>query len=172
MVVRRGVNDHCVLPMAEHFRRAGHTLRFIEYMDVGMSNRWRLEDVVPAGEIVTAIDRRAGRCRPATRPTRRGGDALPLSRRPGGDRAHRLRPTHPFCGSCTRARLSADGRLHTCLFAADGHDLRAVLRGGADDEHLAGHVHEIWAARADRYSEVRAGVGSHGSRAEMSYLGG
>ncbi len=171
MVVRRGVNDHCVLPMAEHFRRAGHTLRFIEYMDVGMSNRWRLEDVVPAGEIVTAIDTRWPL--QACDPSYPGEVATRYRYRDGrGEIGLIASVTHPFCGSCTRARLSADGRLHTCLFAADGHDLRAVLRGGADDEHLAGHVHEIWAARADRYSEARAGVGSHGSRAEMSYLGG
>jgi GTP 3',8-cyclase len=171
MVVRRGVNDHCVVPMAGHFRHSGHILRFIEYMDVGTTNGWRTDDVVTAAEIQQAIG--------ATWPLE------PLPANYPGEVANRYRyldaageigliasVTQPFCGNCTRARLAADGKLHTCLFAGHGHDLRALLRGGATDQELSRHLHSIWASRADRYSETRTAATRAARRVEMSYIGG
>lgn len=174
MVVRRGVNDHCVLAMAEHFRGRPEIVRFIEYMDVGETNGWRLEQMVPASEILAWIERRW----PLERlPASRDGEVA--SRWAYRDGAGEIGVIHsvtePFCQGCARARLSADGRLYTCLFATRGSDLRALLRGGADDARLAGHLREIWTARADRYSELRA-ARKPGRRAagkiEMSYIGG
>jgi cyclic pyranopterin phosphate synthase len=154
MVVRRGVNEQSILPMAAHFRHSGQVLRFIEYMDVGTTNGWRLDDVVPAAEIISLI-----------------GGQWPLEPVPPaypGEVARRWRyrdgageigviasVTQPFCRGCTRARLSADGQLYTCLFAAAGHDLRGALRGGASDQALREQIAAIWARRADRYSEQR-----------------
>jgi cyclic pyranopterin phosphate synthase len=171
MVVKRGVNDHCVLAMAEHFRRCGHTLRFIEYMDVGTTNRWSMDDVFPACEILHRIEQR--------------WPVEPLESSYPGEVATRYRyrdgageigmiasVTQPFCGSCTRARLSADGKLYTCLFAAHGHDLRTPLRSGASDEEIARQLRSIWTARADRYSETRAARDAALPKVEMSYIGG
>jgi GTP 3',8-cyclase len=155
MVVRRGVNDHCVLEMAEHFRNTPQILRFIEYMDVGATNGWRLDDVVPAGEILAQLD---GRWPLRRLPARRAGDvAARWAYRDGGGEVGVISSvTEPFCGGCSRARLSADGRLYTCLFAERGHDLLTPLRDGATDTQLAARLREIWGARADRYSELRA----------------
>ena len=171
MVVRRGVNDDCVLEMAEHFRNSGHILRMIEFMDVGTTNGWVREEVVPAAEIKERID--------ATWPLRALEPAYPgevASRFAyvdgGGEIGLIASVTEPFCGGCTRARLSADGRLHTCLFGAAGHDLRALLRDGAGDEEIAARVRTIWTRRADRYSELRASHASPPPRLEMSYIGG
>jgi len=171
MVVRRGVNDHCVLPMAERFRNSAHILRMIEFMDVGTTNGWVREDVVPAAEIKQRIG--------AIWPLRALGPGYPgevASRFAyvdgGGEIGLIASVTEPFCGGCTRARLSADGRLHTCLFGAAGHDLRALLRDGAGDEEIAARVRAIWTARADRYSELRASRASPPPRVEMSYIGG
>jgi cyclic pyranopterin phosphate synthase len=171
VVVKRGVNEDSVLPMARRFRDWGHIVRFIEYMDVGHTNGWRLDDVVPAADIVAAID--------AEMPLE------PLPPRYPGEVAERYRyrdgsgeigviasVTRPFCGACTRARLSADGSLYTCLFATTGHDLRALVRGDAGDEEIAGALGGIWRERADRYSELRSSATPDLPKVEMSYIGG
>ena len=171
MVVKRGVNEDSILPMAQTFRERGHILRFIEYMDVGHTNGWRLDDVVPAAEIVAAID--------AELPLE------PVEANYPGEVARRWRyldgsgeigviasVTQPFCGGCTRARLSAEGKLYTCLFGVRGHDLRALIRGGASDEELQTEVGRIWARRTDRYSEIRSAQTVDLPKVEMSYIGG
>jgi GTP 3',8-cyclase len=171
MVVKRGLNEGSVLPMARYFRGSGHILRFIEYMDVGHTNGWRLDDVVPAAEIVSAIG--------AEHPLE------PLNANYPGEVARRYRyrdgageigviasVTQPFCGACTRARLSAEGRLFTCLFATKGFDVRAVLRGGTSDTELAEALSGVWRARADRYSEIRSAETLDLPKVEMSYIGG
>jgi cyclic pyranopterin phosphate synthase len=170
-VVKRGVNDEGVAALAGHFRGTGHTLRFIEYMDVGHTNGWRLDDVVSAEEIVRRID--------AAWPL----EPLPAARR--DDTARRFRyldgageigviasVTQPFCGGCSRARLSAEGRLYTCLFALRGHDLRAPLRLGASDEELETTLRGLWGRRTDRYSELRTSETAALPKVEMSYIGG
>ncbi|MGY1502694.1 GTP 3',8-cyclase MoaA [Streptomyces sp. QTS52] len=172
MVVKRGVNDGCVLPMVERFRGSGHILRFIEYMDVGATNEWQLGEVLPAAEIVRLIDVRY--------------PLEPLGATDVGEVATRYRfrdgvgeigvigsVTRPFCGDCTRARLSAEGKVHTCLFSSGGTDLRALLRAGASDEELRSAIRALWGAREDRYSELRGRrTPSRGDRVEMSYIGG
>ena len=171
VVVKRGVNEESVLPMARHFRDEGHIVRFIEYMDVGSTNGWRLDDVVPAAEIVGAID--------AELPLE------PLPPRYPGEVAERYRyrdgsgevgviasVTRPFCGACTRARLSADGSLYTCLFATSGHDLRALVRDGSGDDEIAAALGGIWRERTDRYSELRSAATRDLPKVEMSYIGG
>ena len=171
MVVRRGVNDHCVLEMAEHFRRAGHVLRFIEYMDVGTTNHWSMDDVVPAAEILHTID--ASWSLEPLQPSYPGEVATRYRYRDGaGEIGLIASVTQPFCGSCTRARLSADGKLHTCLFATAGHDLRGLLRGGASDQEITRHLRSIWTHRADRYSEARTALSADEPKVEMSYIGG
>jgi cyclic pyranopterin phosphate synthase len=171
MVVKRGVNDDSVLPMARFFRERGHILRFIEYMDVGHSNGWRLDDVVPAAEIVATIDAELP-IEPAE-PNYRGEVAKRWRYRDGGGEIGVIASvTQPFCGDCTRARLSAEGRLYTCLFGVRGHDLRALLRDGAGDDELHGEIGRIWARRTDRYSEIRSANTSDLARVEMSYIGG
>ncbi len=171
MVVKRGVNEESILPMARYFKEKGHILRFIEYMDVGHTNEWRLDDVVPASEIVKRI-----------------GDDMPIEPVEAnykGEVANRYRyadgsgeigiiasVSQPFCQDCTRIRLSADGMLYTCLFAVDGHDLREVVRSGASQEQLTEHITKIWSQRADRYSELRSGATPGLQKIEMSYIGG
>jgi cyclic pyranopterin phosphate synthase len=170
-VVKRGVNEHSVLPMARYFRGTGQIVRFIEYMDVGHTNGWRLDDVVPAAEIVAAID--------AELPLE------PVAPRYPGEVAQRFRyrdgsgeigviasVTQPFCGNCTRARLSAEGRLYTCLFATTGHDLRALVRSGADEKELSDAIAAVWRVRTDRYSELRSAETAGLQKVEMSYIGG
>jgi GTP 3',8-cyclase len=170
-VVKRGANDNEVVGLAEHFRGTGHVLRFIEYMDVGHTNGWRLDDVVSVEEIVARID--------AVHPL----EPVPAAR--ADETALRFRyldgageigviasVTKPFCGGCSRARLSAEGRLHTCLFSLRGHDLRAPLRLGASDEELGGLLDGIWTKRTDRYSELRTAETSSSEKVEMSYIGG
>lgn len=170
-VVKRGVNDHSVTQMAEHFRGSGHILRLIEYMDVGTTNGWRMDDVMSAAEIVAEIDRRWPLERvDANYP---GEVASRYRYRDGaGEIGVIASVTQPFCGACTRARLSADGKLYTCLFADRGHDLRAVLRGGASDEDLLNRIRSIWGRRADRYSELRHANTARRPKIEMSYIGG
>jgi cyclic pyranopterin phosphate synthase len=171
MVVKRGVNDNGLLEMAEYFRGTGHILRFIEYMDVGQTNGWRLDDVVPAAEIV----RRIGERFPLepVEPTYRGEVARRWRYRDGqGEIGLIASVTQAFCRDCTRARLSAEGQLFTCLFASQGHDLRAALRHGASDADLAEYLEQIWSKRADRYSEIRSAATAGLSRIEMSYIGG
>jgi cyclic pyranopterin phosphate synthase len=170
-VVKRGVNDVGVVDMARYFRGTGHTLRFIEYMDVGTTNGWRLDDVVPAREIVDRID--------AVFPLE------PVDAAYRGEVAQRWRykdgageigvitsVTQPFCGDCTRARISAEGKLYTCLFAVRGTDLRALLRSGATDEELEAAIGAVWTKRTDRYSEIRTEKTAELPRIEMSYIGG
>jgi cyclic pyranopterin phosphate synthase len=170
-VVKRGVNDDGVVEMARYFRGTGHSLRFIEYMDVGATNGWRLDDVVPASEIVERID--------AVFPLEpvdaayRGEVAQRFRYRDGaGEIGVIASVTQPFCGDCTRARISAEGKLYTCLFAVRGTDLRALLRGGATDDDLRDAITAVWAARTDRYSEIRTERTSDLPRIEMSYIGG
>jgi cyclic pyranopterin phosphate synthase len=171
MVVKRGVNEDSVLPMARAFRERGHVLRFIEYMDVGRSNGWRLDDVVPAAEIVATVD--AELPLEPVEPSYRGEVARRWRYRDGGGEIGVIASvTQPFCGDCTRARLSAEGRLYTCLFGVRGHDLRALLRSGASDEELGEAIGRIWARRADRYSEIRSANTADLPRVEMSYIGG
>jgi cyclic pyranopterin phosphate synthase len=171
MVVKRHVNDHAILAMAERFRHSGHILRFIEYMDVGTTNGWRLDDVVAAEEIRSTID--ANWPLEPLRPNYPGEVANRYRYRDNaGEIGLIASVTQPFCGNCTRARLSADGKLHTCLFASRGHDLRALLRRGATDQELAQHLHSIWTARADRYSEARTAQTPQATKIEMSYIGG
>jgi GTP 3',8-cyclase len=170
-VIRRGLNEHAVLDLAEHFRGTGVTVRFIEYMDVGHTNGWRLEDVVPAAEIVNTIGARWP-LEPVA-PDQRGEVARRYRYRDGaGEIGVIASVTQPFCGDCTRVRLSADGRLFTCLFATTGHDVRGLLRGGVDDGHLADALRAIWAARDDRYSELRSLETVDLPKVEMSYIGG
>jgi cyclic pyranopterin phosphate synthase len=171
VVVKRGLNDGGILELARHFRETPHVLRFIEYMDVGHTNGWRLDDVVPAAEIVATI-----------------GAEFPLEPVEAsyrGEVARRWRyadgtgeigviasVTQPFCGDCTRARLSADGRLYTCLFAVRGTDLRALVRNGSTDDTLEEAIAALWRVRGDRYSELRSAETVGLSKVEMSYIGG
>ena len=170
-VLQRGVNDNQIEELAAWARDLGVTLRFIEFMDVGTTNRWQREGVVPAREVV---DRLAARW-----------PIEPVDPDHPGDVAERYRyldgagevgiiasVTRPFCGTCSRARLSAIGELYTCLFAAEGHDLRALVRGDVDDDGLRAAVAGIWSRRDDRASELRAEGGLEGPRVEMSYIGG
>jgi len=172
-VVKRGVNDDQIVPMAEFFRETGDTLRFIEFMPVGETNHWQTDDVVPAAEIVSTIG--------AVFPVE------PADAQYRGEVAKRWRyqdgkgeigiiasVTQPFCGDCTRSRLSAEGKLYTCLFAVRGNDLRALLRSGATDEELVAGLADIWKVRGDRYSELRSKglTVDDEAKVEMSYIGG
>ena len=170
-VVKRGANDDGIVPLAGHFRGTPHVLRFIEYMDVGHSNGWRLDDVVPAAEIVRRIDE-VWPLEPLA-PARADETARRWRYRDGGGEIGVIASvTEPFCGGCSRARLSAEGRLYTCLFAVKGHDLRAPLRGGASDEELAEAIRGLWSRRTDRYSELRTAETAALPKVEMSYIGG
>jgi cyclic pyranopterin phosphate synthase len=171
VVVKRGVNDHDVVSLARHFHGTPHTLRFIEYMDVGHTNGWRLDDVVPAAEIVRRIDAELPLA--AVEPGYRGEVARRWRYADGGGEIGVIASvTQPFCGDCTRARLSADGKLYTCLFAARGRDLRALVRSDADDAELAATIASVWNVRNDRYSELRTAATRDPQRVEMSYIGG
>ena len=171
MVTKRGVNESSIVPMARYFKGTGMTLRFIEFMDVGSTNGWRLDDVVPAREIVAIIDR-AMPLEPMT-PAYRGEVANRYRYKDGsGEIGIIASVTQPFCADCTRARLSADGSLYTCLFATQGHDLRALVRGGATDEEIANRVAAVWTERTDRYSELRSRDTSGLQKIEMSFIGG
>ncbi|MGH8503598.1 MAG: GTP 3',8-cyclase MoaA [Gammaproteobacteria bacterium] len=171
MVVKRGCNDHSIVPMARFFHGTGHVLRFIEYMDVGNSNGWRHEQVLPAADVAAMIS--------AELPIE------PLDANYPGEVARRWRYvdgggelgiitsiTQPFCRSCTRARLSAQGMLYTCLFATRGHDFRSLLREGASDEQIGRRIESIWGRRSDRYSELRTARALPTPKVEMSYIGG
>ena len=171
MVVKRGVNEDGVLEMAGHFRGAGHILRFIEYMDVGVTNGWRMDEVVPAAELIEAVNARF--------------PIEPVEPNYPGEVARRWRyadgagevgfissVTNPFCSACTRARVSAEGMLYTCLFAATGTDLRAVLRRGGREDEIAAAAAAVWEARSDRYSEMRSQATVRLPKVEMSYIGG
>ena len=170
-VVKRGVNEDEIVPLARFFHGTPHTLRFIEYMDVGHTNGWRLDDVVPAAEIVNAVAE-ALPLEPV-QPAYRGEVARRFRYRDGGGELGVIASvTAPFCGDCTRARLSAEGRLYTCLFAVRGHDLRALVRGGGSDEELDETLNAIWTGRSDRYSELRSSATKGLEKVEMSYIGG
>jgi cyclic pyranopterin phosphate synthase len=170
-VVKRGVNEHQVGELARHFRGTGHILRFIEYMDVGATNGWRLDDVVPAAEIVALIGAEFP-LEPAEE-NYRGEVARRWRYQDGsGEIGVIASVTQPFCGDCTRSRISAEGRLYTCLFGTKGHDLRALIRGGADDAELQAMIGRVWNGRRDRYSEERSSLTAGVDRVEMSYIGG
>jgi cyclic pyranopterin phosphate synthase len=171
MVVKRGVNEQSILAMARRFHGTGHILRFIEYMDVGHTNGWQMDDVVPAAEILTTIQ--AELPLEPVDPNYPGEVARRWRYRDGGGEIGIISSvTQPFCGGCTRARLSAEGRLFTCLFAVRGHDLRALVRGGASDDDLDEALAAIWRARSDRYSELRTAETAQRPKVEMSYIGG
>jgi GTP 3',8-cyclase len=171
MVVKRGANEDSVIPMARYFKGSGHIVRFIEFMDVGATNGWRMDDVLPSAEIVRMI-----------------GEKMPLEPvEPNypGEVAERWRyrdgsgeigvissVTQAFCRTCTRARLSTEGMLYTCLFATAGYDLRAMLRGGSSDGEISDAIARIWQTRADRYSEIRTAETAKLRKIEMSYIGG
>jgi GTP 3',8-cyclase len=170
-VVKRGVNDDGLVELAQFARERGLIARFIEYMDVGTTNGWRLDDVVPAAEIVRRIDA-ALPLEPAEA-NYRGEVARRWRYRDGsGEVGVIASVTQPFCSDCTRARLSTDGKLYTCLFAGAGHDLRALLRSGSSDQELREAMAKIWTGRADRYSEQRTTLTAPTRRIEMSYIGG
>jgi cyclic pyranopterin phosphate synthase len=181
MVVKRGVNDGQIVDMARRFRGSGVTLRFIEYMDVGATNGWRMDEVLPSSEALRRLQAEYA--------------LLPLAASAPGETAERWgyagaggqhdpalgevgfisSVTQAFCGDCNRARLSMDGKLFLCLFASQGYDLRALLRDGADDARIDAALAAIWQRRADRYSELRASQppdAARGRRVEMSYIGG
>ncbi len=171
MVVKRGVNDHQIVEAARYWRDSGHILRFIEFMDVGSTNGWRMDDVIPSAEVV-----------------RRVAEAFPLEPAEpnyAGEVAERWRykdgageigvissVTQAFCADCNRMRLSTEGSLFTCLFAHQGHDLKSLLRGGADDDALRDTIAAVWRARDDRYSEIRTAETAKARKVEMSYIGG
>jgi GTP 3',8-cyclase len=171
MVVKRGANQDSVVAMAERFRGTGVILRFIEFMDVGSTNGWRMEDVVPAQEIIDTVS--------AVWPL------VPVDPNYLGEVANRWQyldgqgeigviasVTMPFCGDCNRARLSSDGQLYTCLFGIKGHDFRALLRNGASDDEISGLLQTVWGNRVDRYSEIRSSNTIHLKKIEMSRIGG
>ena len=171
MVTKRGVNETSIVPMARYFKGTGMTLRFIEFMDVGSTNGWRLDDVVPAREIIAMIDREM-----PLEPVQsgyRGEVAARYRYKDGGGEIGVISSvTQPFCADCTRARLSADGALYTCLFATQGHDLRALLRSGASDEEISSAIAAVWTERTDRYSDLRSEQTAGLHKIEMSFIGG
>lgn len=173
MVVQKGVNDQDILPMARYFYEKGHTLRFIEFMDVGNSNGWKLDQVVPSADIVRMIHQELPL--EATDPNYYGETAARY-RYAGTNKEIGLisSVTQAFCSTCTRARISAEGRIYTCLFASEGHDLRQVVRSGASDEEIAQYISGIWSVRGDRYSEERLKntKGLNRKKVEMSHIGG
>ncbi len=171
MVVKRGLNETSILPMARFFRQKGYILRFIEYMDVGHSNGWRLDDVVPAAEIVRTISAEMP-LEPAD-PNYTGEVAERWRYKDGsGEIGVIASVTQAFCGTCTRARLSAEGKLYTCLFGIKGHDFRALLRDGSTDEEISARIAKVWGKRADRYSEIRSENTISLPKVEMSHIGG
>lgn len=171
MVVKKGVNEHSIVPMARYFHGSGHILRFIEFMDVGATNDWRMDDVIPASEIIQRID--AEMPLEPIEPNYRGEVAKRWRYKDGGGEIGLIASvTQPFCGDCTRARLSAEGKLYTCLFASQGFDLRQLLRDGASNDEITEALTEVWQARQDRYSELRTSETADRRKIEMSYIGG
>ena len=182
MVVKRGTNDHEILPMARHFRGTGTTLRFIEYMDVGATNGWRMDEVLPSADVVKMIRAdlplvQLDHSAPGETAERWGyADASGRHDPALGEIGVISSVTQAFCRDCNRARLSTEGKLYLCLFAGQGYDLRALIRGGASDEDIASAIGAIWQGRSDRYSELRSTLtpdtGPATRRVEMSYIGG
>ena len=171
MVVKRGVNEHQVLPMARYFKGSGHVVRFIEFMDVGASNGWKLDEVLPSREILKMIDREFPLL--CADPNYVGEVAERWQYQDGsGEIGVISSVTQPFCSTCTRARLSTEGKLYTCLFATAGHDLRALLRQGFNDQQITAALSHLWRARSDRYSELRSEQTPGERKIEMSYIGG
>ncbi|MEI8108227.1 MAG: GTP 3',8-cyclase MoaA [Verrucomicrobiota bacterium] len=170
MVVRRGINDHSIEQMAERFRQPEFILRFIEYMDVGNSNRWQSHEVVPANEIIERL-RKVATLTPLP-PLYPGEVARRFRHHQGAEIGVISSVSQPFCSLCHRARLSADGQLYTCLFAHQGHDLRSPLRNGLPDDAIADLIRHIWSQRSDRYSELRSSITTESPKPEMSLLGG
>ncbi len=171
MVVKRGVNESGIVDMARRFRGTGHIVRFIEYMDVGTTNGWQLRDVIPAREIIAAV---AAEWPLVPADPNYFGEVAGrwLYADGGGEIGVISSVSQPFCGSCTRARLSAQGEFFTCLFAARGFDLRAVMRGGASDDEIAAAIARVWTARTDRYSEIRSEETRRMQKVEMYHIGG
>jgi cyclic pyranopterin phosphate synthase len=170
-VVQRGINDHTVLALAEHFRGSGHIVRFIEYMDVGNRNDWQADQVVPSRELIARLSARWPL--KALDANYRGEVATRYAYEDGaGEVGFISSITQPFCGDCSRARISSNGVLYSCLFATQGLDLRAPLRAGASDDELINMVSGFWSGRSDRYSELRGRSDTHGKRVEMNYVGG
>ena len=173
-VIRRGYNEHSILPLAQHFHGTGTVLRFIEFMDVGTTNKWNLEEVIPAAELVEII----GKELPieSLQPNYSGEVAKRWRYSDGGGEVGFITSvTQSFCGDCSRARLSAVGKVYTCLFAATGQDLRGMLRAGASDEEISRLIGRIWSKREDRYSELRGQIpvtAETAPRVEMSHIGG
>lgn len=170
-VVRRGVNEHAIAALAARFSGPEHIVRFIEYMDVGATNRWRLDHVVPAREIAARLEAALGSLTPLA-PHYTGEVARRYRTAAGGEIGIIASVTQPFCQQCHRARLSSDGRLYTCLFGSQGLDLRGPLRAGADDAALEELIRQAWSAREDRYSELRASQPATRAKVEMSAIGG
>ncbi|MDH4324813.1 MAG: GTP 3',8-cyclase MoaA [Betaproteobacteria bacterium] len=171
MVVKRGANDGHVLAMAERWRGTGHIVRFIEYMDVGSTNGWRMDDVVPSADIVQMIGARHP-LEPVD-PNYAGEVAERWRYRDGaGEIGVISSVTQAFCASCNRLRLSAEGALYTCLFAEQGHDLKWLLRRGGSDAEIVNEIAAVWRARGDRYSEIRTAETAKARKVEMSYIGG
>jgi len=171
MVVKRGTNDGDIVAMARRWRGTGHIIRFIEYMDVGSTNGWRMDDVVPSAEVVRRI--------------KAAWPLEPVDPNYAGEVAGRWRyldgageigvissVTQAFCASCNRMRLSTEGSLYTCLFAQAGHDLKSLIRAGASDTELRNEIAAVWQGRADRYSEIRTSQTAPLKKVEMSYIGG
>ena len=171
MVVKRGVNEHSILPMAHFFNRPETILRYIEFMDVGTSNGWRMDDVVPAREILQLVNQEMPL--ETIAPNYPGEVATRFRYRETGNEIGVIASvTMPFCRGCTRARLSANGLLYTCLFSAEGHDLKSLLRSGATDEEITQTIVNLWTKRSDRYSELRSEETSDMPKVEMSFIGG
>ncbi len=171
MVVKRGVNDDQVVDMARHFRGTGHIVRFIEFMDVGSTNGWRMDDVIPSAEIVRRISAEFPLAQ--ADPDYRGEVAERWKYADGkGEIGVISSVTQAFCSDCNRLRLSTEGSMYTCLFGQQGHDLRTLLRSGASDESLRDEIVAVWRARGDRYSELRTAETARVSKVEMSYIGG
>jgi len=171
MVVKRGVNESSILPMARFFREKGYILRFIEYMDVGHSNGWRMDDIVPAKEIVKMIS--AEMPLEPVDPNYRGEVAERWRYKDGsGEIGVIASVTQAFCSTCNRARLSAEGKLYTCLFGIKGHDFKSLIRGGATDDEISQLLTRVWSKRTDRYSELRSENTIDLPKVEMSHIGG
>lgn len=170
-VVKRGVNDHTIVEMARYARDNGHILRFIEYMDVGTLNGWRMDHVVTAKEIIQTLHEAL-----PLEPMKRAYDAETALRfrylDGGGEVGVIASVTRPFCGDCSRLRLSPEGQIYTCLFATEGTDLKTPLRDGATDEELTDIIRQTWAVRDDRYSEIRGEGGVTPAKIQMYYIGG
>lgn len=171
MVIKRGTNEDQILPLARHFRGSSHILRFIEYMDVGCSNGWRMDEVLPAAEVIKLIDREFPL--DAVDANYPGEVAERWRYRDGaGEIGVIASVTQAFCSSCSRIRLSTEGKLYTCLFATSGHDLRTLIRRGVSDEEIAVLIGSVWHNRDDRYSEIRTAETAAVRKIEMSYIGG